>query len=420
MAPRRFLLLFAVAHAAYTGPFTQVTPKGLAGSSDLAALEGPDDHLFSCGGSLNYLEIDQGAATLLRSTDGGSTWQPNAVDAGAPCADGTVLADKDAGYSATVSARDPSGAERVLVVGGDDVEKNTFISVDCGLTFSCLDSYGINAARRFSVVVDAPWNASSHVLMLGGLAAGDTLGRGVFETFDGGLNWQRPACADPDPKPDPRQGGCNFGNGKFQIPQTPAFSGSVVAVGGALYFWRSYGGGDELFLLDGDTYGTGFLRLPDADTGNALGRKAWIGGTASGGCMFSTDFSGVDVFTDWNSSAPSSAALFSVAPSPMGPWSAPAAAPWPARVAPAMVGFNGGSSLLIAGGLCMEGRVAVCVPSARGGGGNARARGRALAPPLTPLSRNSHSARILAGPAQTPLRPTAPGATPGWWTRACA
>jgi hypothetical protein len=292
MAPRRFLLLFAVAHAAYTGPFTQVTPNGLAGSSDLAALEGPDDHLFSCGGSLNYLEIDQGAATLLRSTDGGSTWQPNAVDAGAPCADGTVLADKDAGYSATVSARDPSGAERVLVVGGDDVEKNTFISVDCGLTFSCLDSYGINAARRFSVVVDAPWNASSHVLMLGGLAAGDTLGRGLFETFDGGLNWQRPACADPDPKPDPRQGGCNFGNGKFQIPQTPAFSGSVVAVGGALYFWRSYGGDDELFLLDGDTYGTGFLRLPDADTGNALGRKAWIGGTASGAACSAQIFRG--------------------------------------------------------------------------------------------------------------------------------
>jgi hypothetical protein len=349
--------------AAYTGPFTQVSSHGLDGTLDLADLEGPYDHTFSCGGSLNYLEIDPSIMQLLRSTDGGATWQTLNVNPGLPCDDDTILSDKDEGYTVAVTAN--GGAERVLVVGGDDVEKNTFVSDDCGVTFQCLNSFGINAPRRFTVILDAPWNTSSHALMVGGLATGDVLGRGVFETFDGGLNWQRPQCVDPDPKPAPAFGGCNFGSAQYQLPEVPSFSGSVVAVDDALYYFLDHVKSGppyakELYQLDADTYGNGFLYLQDADFSNALGRKAWVAGSVSGGCFFSTDFSGVEIFTDYNTTAPSSAALFSVANSPMGPWSAPAAAPWPARVAPALVPFNGGASLLVAGGFCMENRAAVC------------------------------------------------------------
>ena len=213
--------------------------------------------------------------------------------------------------------------------------------------------------------MDAPWNASSHLLLLGGLAAGDSLGRGIFESFDGGLNYERPFCTPPDPAPPPNRGGCNFGSNSYQLPQTPAFPGSVVAhPSGGLYFWHALkseaDGGSDLYVLNETNAANGFYYLSDGDTANALGRRVWVSGAASGGCLFSTDFLDMDLFTDWNMTAPSSSAFFSVAASPMGPWSLPAPAPWPPRVAPAVLPFaKGGTSILVGGGLCMVDRVAV-------------------------------------------------------------
>ena len=127
--PFLFFLAPPLAFAAYSGPFTLVSQNGLAGSADLATLEGPSDHIFFCAtlSSLVYLEIDNGTASRRISTDGGATWAPAGVDPGPPCADGSTLSSKDAGYSLSVT-RDPQGLERVLVVGGDDDETNSFAS----------------------------------------------------------------------------------------------------------------------------------------------------------------------------------------------------------------------------------------------------------------------------------------------------
>ena len=119
----------------------------------------------------------------------------------------------------------------------------------------------------------------------------------------------------------------------------------------------------RVFQLNSALYAHGFQLLAGANASGALGRKAWVGNSAgTAGCLFSTDYDAGQLWVEGRVGAlPNSSALFSTAPSPLGPWSAAAPAPWDARVAPALVPFAGGTRLLVAGGFCMvNGAVTLC------------------------------------------------------------
>lgn len=234
------LLLLPIVLSQYTGPFTQVNDgsvNGLSGVTDFLQKEGPEDHLVECRGNLVLLVIDTGSVYTLTSTDTGATWTYGSPGT-TMCTDGTQLADKDAGYSMGMTVDPISGLERILVVGGDDIERNVFMSDDCGQTFFCQDNANGNSEwtpRRFTWIAPAPWNTTGpHALLIGGLTSGSVQGRGVYHSWDMGTTWERPRCTGPNLGPE---GGCNNG-AFFQLPKTPAYPGNFVPhPDGTLYFY---------------------------------------------------------------------------------------------------------------------------------------------------------------------------------------
>jgi len=198
----------------YSGPFTQISVSGFSGTADINSREGPEDHVVSCQGKLVFLFINKSDSSVstYSSTDGGKNWEINTPDTGGPCNDGTNLTNRDSGFSMGVAVDPNTGMERVLVLGGDDTEKNLFVSDDCGETFHCVQNQDGNKAwtpRRYTYVGAAPWNTTGpHTLLLGGLSVGDIQGRGTFESFDMGSHWDRPFCTGAN---NGSQGGCNYG-----------------------------------------------------------------------------------------------------------------------------------------------------------------------------------------------------------------
>jgi hypothetical protein len=305
--------------------------------------------MATCNGKLVFIDIDNTTGLLYTSTDGGVTWPSTALTS-APCPGaGVPLVPRDSGFTLGVTVSPSAPGDRLLIIGGDDLDTDVWISDDCGLTWTCLDPPEEWTPRDFSVVVTAPPNAGfpAGTLFMGGGVTQGLLSIGMFQTLDGGATWTRPSC-------DPASCQFPYDDGQtYLFPDDPTVPGMITSDGTTLYWIDDLG--DPTFYLNSSNYNIGWLELGGTvNTENMFGRKVWIGSTdpatyPTAGCWFSTDYDSdalwVVEFEDVESMN-----QFSTASSVNGPWTlSPVAAPWAPRASAVVLPL--GSSVLVAGGM---------------------------------------------------------------------
>jgi hypothetical protein len=187
-----------------------------------------------------------------------------------------------------------TGQDRLVILDGDDQDKNIWTSDDCGATFDCYDgSQPWPAGRALSVVIQAPSSGdfpTSEVLMLGGVnynADGATIPYWTNDVYASvnGLQWDTEYPSLPfTPNPD---------TGAMAV-----WPGMVAADGQNLYIF-----GDEnfdtpyaVYSMSGSDFvkGQGFQMMdPSTYTSNRQAprsRYVFIAGADTNGCWLATDY----------------------------------------------------------------------------------------------------------------------------------
>lgn len=326
---------------------------------DLAVAAPPPTHLtrppppppqVECNGAVVFIDLDANAGFRLRTLNGGRTWTSTPVMGGV-CDNGSPpLYPRNNGYTVGVTkAIATGGDDRLVIIGGDTTENNVYISDDCGASWTCLDAAEVFGASEFRWMIDVPGvNIPYMPLIFGGgyvaddIVPGDiTPSIGVFETFDGGVTWNRPQCTDQsnpgvtctNPVPDEKRGGV-----AWAMSDIPTTSGMIARDSSTVWFFNPTADLDPgevpVQYLNASNWRVGWQTVPGSTTANMFGRKAWLqGGSFKVGCWFSTDYDTDTMFVEKNrEGAVNSMNQFSIAASAAGPWrviSSPA--PWAPR-----------------------------------------------------------------------------------------
>ena len=307
----------------------------------------PDDtgysvYTFNRGTALQYDKI-------------ADTWTGFTVRANACPSSPTALVPRDAGYTVGIAYdKAAGGGDRLLVIGGDANETNVYYSDDCGRSWSCFDGPQPFSPRGWAPIV-SPQGIfpGDPVWLLGGDVNELTPSVAMFGNTNGGTaGWARPACSSP-----PCAADCEPGTGTYCLPGFPVYAGQVVADWSTLWLWldddAEGGPRNSVWWLNSSNYGSGFTQLQGADSAGALGRRAYVRGSAPGaGCFFSTDFTAGHLWErDVNGEAPdaSSSNAFATARTPAGPW-VPGTAPWAPRASAAVVASETQDRIWVAGG----------------------------------------------------------------------
>lgn len=364
-------LAVAAASAAYSGPFTQLSPNALANVADPAEDFGPEDKLLACtdteGDKLVFVDLENATvgSTVYTYRFGSQAWSQSPV-VSLPCPEGGGLLPRDSGYTVGVT-RGPAG-DRLLILGGSVLDgNNLYFSDDCGQTWVCYDADQIWQGRDFAPIIYAPdVFPGSPVIMAGGRVEEQIFSVGMFLSYDLGITWQRPQCfATGNCKnalttPD-TLGACTATSGYYRhcyvLPDVPALPGSLAADWTNLYLFfeaEDVGGDGEVFVLNAGNFAIGWEKLPNAaDAGG--GRKVFIrGGVKGSGCWFSTDFLAEDLWVFRDEKVTSTNQFFT-AQSAAGPWTDWSAvgvrAPWAPRAAAALTSSHASTAAYFASGM---------------------------------------------------------------------
>jgi hypothetical protein len=380
-AQRAALCALALALAACppraAAQFTQLTSSFLSGLADPADGFGAEDKAAICNGDLVVIDLDPDVSDVWRYKYETATgaWSKDRLTA-STCPDlgQGSLVPRDTGYVVGV-VPGPSGGDRLVILGGASdleprhIENNVYWSLDCGLSWQCYDGQQTWNPREYAAVLYAKGVLDyDPVVMAGGISVSDSppsSGPSIafFQSYDGGISWQRPECTVASPTACSNQlvvadtfGRCvaeyDYYKHCYTIPNGNLF----LAMSGALSAdWTSYyihyeptpqnpAGG--VFFLNKSNAATGWGQLPGATFGGSKGgRKIFLRGGAPGsGCFVSADFLVEDLFAAAalrvdNSWVQSTNAI-QVAASAAGPWRA-FTAPWAPRAAGALVtGYN--------------------------------------------------------------------------------
>ena len=234
---------------------------------------------------------------------------------------------------------DPAKGDRLLVIGGDDSSNNVFWSDNCGVDWFCFDgdqpwtTFGLS----FAPVITLDSLPGEPLILAGGLentVSGAQPNRALFYTFDGGADsWER----------------------GYDLPVDGVFPGAITQDRTTVYVFGGSSSGFAVWTLDEGNYNTtGFQMVPGSANaqGADVGRRVFIGGSASGGCFFATDFSPGDLWASQRAGAPiTSSNTFFVAREATGPWLPYSNAPWAARASAAVVTSRDGTRVYVAGGV---------------------------------------------------------------------
>jgi hypothetical protein len=334
-------LLFS-SFAAADGPFTLLSPDGLAATSAPQDSFGPEDHLVRLdNGDLVFIDLDgfgpdrDKIAKQFKSTDGGVTWSAGTRILGGTCINGNLL-PRDAGYSVGTAPPNASGGpDRILVLGGDFSEKNVYYSDDEGVSFSCISAPEAWAPRERGWTARIP-SLPGTVFMGGGITVGGP-SNGLFMSVDDGASWSRPQCASVA---DCRNSIVDGVDTAFTMPDSPSTPGAVVADDTSIWFLPDHPvSGAFVYWLNSTNVASGWSPVA-ANSSGMFGRKVWLASSTPGrGCFFSTDIGAEDLYL--KSTGANSSNGWSTARSPAGPWTVGSIpAPWAPRAGAVVLGLG--------------------------------------------------------------------------------
>jgi hypothetical protein len=302
------------AGGAYTGPFTQLTDSFLDVADPNDGF-GPEDKLVACNGDLVFVDLDELGGVQYKYNFAGAQWSKTNMTNLNTCANGVNIFPRDAGYVVGVTRSPVAPGDRLLVLGGDDVEDNVYSSDDCGLSWSCTDrtnsSLGANWAwdpREYPALVQtAGIFPGDPIILAGGIVDGGMVTVALFNSTDGGQTWARPTCSDlsncqqdcvstgnfectlPFPDPDdpvlgPRGNCGNTSNWQscYVLPDLPVFPGAMATDWNNLWMFLEPDDDGMVWRLGADNYASGFQLMPGWRFGG-MGRKVFVKGLSASG-----------------------------------------------------------------------------------------------------------------------------------------
>ena len=185
---------------AYTGPFTLLSSTALSGVADPDDQFGPEDKLVACNSKLVFVDLETDGTTADDTVISYDTvtqqWsRAPVVSNGCPdYPDSPSLIPRDGGYTVG-STLGPAG-DRLIILGGNNLDNNVYFSDDCGSTWDCYDGPNFWLPRSFAPILHPtgifPGNP---MIMAGGLAGETTFSLMMGLSYDYGIHWQRPECA---------------------------------------------------------------------------------------------------------------------------------------------------------------------------------------------------------------------------------
>jgi hypothetical protein len=351
----------------YNGPFTKLTDTFLD-VADPANGFGPEDKLIACTATDNllvFIDLDESARVLQYSFTT-SQWSKQDIVLN-NCETGSLF-PRDAGYVVGLTVDSVTGLDRLVIIGGSENENNVYYSNDCGINWLCEASTNWPFdPRDYAAIVHTDGIFPKNPLFMGGGIVDIGLPTsGLFQSFDGGINWTRPVCASIDscndnlPEPDP-VGSCNDLNNPnwqmcYMLPDLPLFPGAMATDWDNMWLWLEPDDDGMLWRLGSDNYATTGWELSSSNWGG-FGRKVFIKGTNPGtGCWFSTDYLAEDMWIFPNGQV-SSMNNFMTASSAQGPWkdfTGVITAPWAPRASAAITSNFRTTSAFIGSGLSWQ------------------------------------------------------------------
>ena len=153
---------------------------------------------MTCNGNLVFLDLDNAGGVLFTYNTAAKTWAKQTLTQ-ATCSSGANLWPRDQGYVLTVTNNaGTSNQDRLVALGGSPDDTNVFTSGDCGVTWVCNTGQQAWVPRHYSALVPTKGIfPGDPLIMAGGISTGITVAQ--FHSTDGGLTWQRPACASASP-----------------------------------------------------------------------------------------------------------------------------------------------------------------------------------------------------------------------------
>jgi hypothetical protein len=354
-------------------PFVQISSNALDGFSDPSNRYGPEDKLLAVNGKLVFVNLENSGEVVINDPDTQS-WEYASIQTTACIPDdpGTLL-PRDGGYTVGVT-QNPSGTDRLIILGGSEGDNNVWFSDDNGITWSCSSIPQVWIGRDFSPIWHQPGIVPGDpMIMLGGAVFDDITGDeipsiGMFLSYDYGLHYQRPFCSLANncggngtsfpPNPGFPDGGddtnqvdnvCWLANECYLLPEASIYPGQVASDWNTLWLWSNT---KKLYFLNRTNFGIGWQSI-DSDNSNSFGRKVFIRGTVPlSGCWFSTDFNAYDLYV--NPDQLSGTNSFATARTATGPWTVgPISAPWTPRASAAVTSSWKSNYAWVAGGVTL-------------------------------------------------------------------
>ena len=270
----------------YTGPFTKLSDNDL-NVADPANGFGPEDKLIQCTLSgenlLVFIDLDESAKVYTYSFATAMWTNAEITMDNPPCATGQLY-PRDSGFVVGLTVN-PSGLDRLIIIGGSDNENNIYFSDDCGLNWMCESStdWPFDPRDYAPIVHTDSIFPGDPVIFAGGIVDIGLPTSGMFQSFDSGMNWSRPVCEsssgcnDNLPEPDP-VGTCNDDVNPnnwqmcYMLPDVPLFPGAIATDWDNLWMWLEPDDDGILWRLGSDNYGTTGWEQSSARWGG-FGRK---------------------------------------------------------------------------------------------------------------------------------------------------